>query len=182
MHKEIFPPIIETERLILRPRVIEDAADIFEFSSDPETTEFMSWSSHANIEETIDFINFCIKKQEEKACYDYSIVLKSTGKVIGGGGIYDISKFPHKGEIGWILNKNYWGHGYMPEAMKALIEYLFKNKLVHRIESNHYLGNEKSGRVMQKLGMTYEGTNIDRFLVRGKYVSGKQYAIINPYK
>lgn len=181
MTKEIFPPIIETERLILRPRVITDAADIFEFASDPEVTKYVNFDTNTSIEETVQFLETCIKRYEAKELYDYAFVLKETGKVIGGGGAFNIDRFPHRCEIGYVLNRKYWGQGFVPEAMKAVIDYLFRNRLVHRIESYHYIGNEKSGRVMQKIGMTYEGTQIDRFFVKGKYVSAKCYAIINPY-
>lgn len=175
MHK--YPDLLETKHLILRPVKAGDATDIFEYAGDEENTRFMIFNTHKSIDETVAFIDYITKLQNTVP--HYALVLKENNKLIGCGGIMDVSNFPHCGAIGYILNKKYWGLGYTAEAMKAIIDYLFKNKLVHRIEACHFTENESSGRVMQKLGMIYEGTSKDKLFIRGKYITVKNYAIIN---
>ncbi|MDR3294001.1 MAG: GNAT family N-acetyltransferase [Clostridiales bacterium] len=174
-----YPPTLETKRLLLRPYDLKDAADIFEYAGDVETTRYMSWDTHKNIYETLDFLNGMRIRYENNTTLDYAFVLKSSGKVIGGGGCFDTGEFPHTAKIGYILNKAYWGQGLAVEAMSAVFDYLFNTLKVHRIEAYHYAENEKSGKVMVKLGMSYEGTKPDGAFVRGAYKTLKFYGILN---
>jgi ribosomal-protein-alanine N-acetyltransferase len=138
------------------------------------------FDSHTSIYDAINFIGGEQAKYENKKCLDYAFVLKGTGKVIGSGGVFDFKDFPHNAEIGYILNKEYWGKGYAVEGMKAIFDYLFNVLHIHRIEAYHFAENTMSGRVMQKLGMTYEGTQIDALFLKGRYWTIKLYVIINP--
>jgi ribosomal-protein-alanine N-acetyltransferase len=177
-----FMPILETERLILRPYEASDASDVFEYASDPETTKYVKFETHTSVYDAINFIGGLRTKYENKKCLDYAFIFKETGKQIGGGGVSDFKDFPRKAEIGYILNKKYWGNGYAAEGMKAIVDHLFNVLRVHRIEAYHNIENPKSGRVMQKLGMTYEGTQIDARFIKGAYWTIKLYGIINPNK
>ncbi|MDR3262732.1 MAG: GNAT family N-acetyltransferase [Clostridiales bacterium] len=179
MPDDVFPPILKTDRLILRAYAFQDAVDIFEYAGDPETTLYTTFDTHKCIYDTVDFLSNMRIRYENKTAYDYAIVSKENGKVIGGGGVMNTSKFPHTAEIGYILNKKYWGNGYAVEAMSAVIDYLFETLHIHRIEARHFAENERSGRVMQKLGMTYEGMQVDAAYERERYHSVKYYALIN---
>lgn len=171
---------IETQRLILRRIGSQDAQDIFEYASDEQTTQFMLFNKHTTIDDTISFIKFMLNKYELNECLDFAFVLKETGKVIGTGGAANLKDIPHSVEIGYILNKKYWGQGLVVEAMQAVMKYLFGVLNVHRIYANHFINNTNSGKVMTKLGMSYEGTSIDSLFVRGKYITTNNYAVINP--
>jgi ribosomal-protein-alanine N-acetyltransferase len=176
-----FMPILETERLILRPFKVEDAGDVFEYASDSETAKYMNFDAYTSIYDAINFIGGLQTKYENKKCLDYAFVLKETGKVIGGGrGVFDSEDSPHKVGIGYIINKKYWGNGYTVEGMKAIFDRLFNVLHIHRIEAYHFAENTTSGRVMQKLGMTYEGTQVDAVFLKGRYWTIKLYGIINP--
>ncbi len=180
INKEYDLPIFETKRLILRPFKIEDAADIFEYASDAENTKYMLFDTHKTIEDATSFINFTISKYKEKKYLDYVFVLKDSNKVIGSGGVGSLDKAPHNVEIGYIINKKYWGMGYAKEAITKIIEYCFQVLDIHRIEGRHFSENINSGKVMQKLGMKYEGEQQDKIFIRGNYINIKNYSIINP--
>lgn len=171
-------PTLETNRLILRKLTLEDARDIFEYASDDETTQYMTWDTHSSTEDTKDYINFNLGRYEKDETGEWGIVLKESGKLIGALGFswYDMKN--KRAEIGYVLSKKYWGKGIMPEAVRRLIKFAFEEMGLNRIECCHFTPNEKSGRVMQKAGMSYEGLARERFYAKEKYWDVKQYAII----
>ncbi|NLM52496.1 MAG: GNAT family N-acetyltransferase [Firmicutes bacterium] len=171
-------PQLETERLILRKLTLQDADDIFAYGSDPEVSRFMTWETHQSIEETKSFINFILDKYEKDEAGEWGIVLKSTGKLIGSVGIprYDLQN--KSAEIGYVLSRKYWGQGIMPEAVSRVLQFAFEEMGLNRIESCHYVRNEKSGRVMQKVGMSFEGVVREKIFAKNKFWDVKQYAIL----
>ncbi|NLM21557.1 MAG: GNAT family N-acetyltransferase [Peptococcaceae bacterium] len=171
-------PQLETERLILRKLTLQDADDIFAYGSDPEVSRFMTWETHKSIEEARSFINIILDKYEKDEAGEWGIVLKSTGKLIGSVGIprYDLKN--KSAEIGYVLSRKYWGQGIMPEAVSRVLQFAFEEMGLNRIESCHSLPNEKSGRVMQKVGMSFEGVIREKIFAKNKYWDVKQYAIL----
>jgi len=176
--KSTTPPAIETERLILRPFKITDAEAVFAYASDAENTRYMIWERHKTPKDTIDFINFELSNYEKGNCFDYAFILKETGKLIGSGGCM-AANVPHCAEIGYIIDKKYWGKGLVPEAMAALVEFFTRELGIKRIEAKHFAENPNSGKVMLKLGMKYEGTLRQKVYARGRYWNVLQYARIN---
>ncbi|GHV01937.1 GNAT family acetyltransferase [Clostridia bacterium] len=177
--KKRIPPVIETERLILRPFEPADAPAIFAYSSDPENTKYMLWEPNKTLKDTEKFISDEIEKYKTGRDYDYAFILKKTGALIGtGGAAVGEGIFARTAEIGYILDKRYWGNGYAPEAMRALSDYLFKEKGIRRIQAKHFIANPASGRVMEKIGMRYEGTFAEYLFARGAFQTVKMYAMI----
>ena len=84
--------------------------------------------------------------------------LKETGKIIGNISVVRVREDIGEALIGYCMTREYWGNGYMPEALKAVIDYLFDVADMNRVCATHDVNNPKSGRVMQKAGMKYEGT------------------------
>ncbi len=175
------PPAIRTERLVLRPFRMTDAADVFAYASDDEVSRYMTWETHRSIEDSLGYLRFTLDAYRSGNHYDYAIELAETGHVIGAGGAFrGIERDGRFAEIGYVLHRDYWGRGLMPEAMGAFVRFLFEAKDVHRVEAYHFEPNRKSGRVMQKIGMSYEGTCKDKYFVKGAYRTVCLYAVINP--
>lgn len=149
---------IETERLILRKFEENDAENIFNnYASKDNVTEFLSWKSHKSLDDTKSYLeNFVLPAYESDDTYRWAIVLKETNEVIGCVDVVRLNRNFKKVELGWVLDDKYWGKGLMPEAAKAVLDYLVQEGFV-RIEAHHNVANPKSGRVMEKIGMTYEG-------------------------
>lgn len=171
-------PQLETERLILRKLVSEDVKDIYAYASNDEVSKYMSWDTHKSIEDSKGFINFVLGKYEKDEAGEWGIVLKETGKLIGSTGCYQYSKQNSCAELGYAINRSHWGKGIMPEAVNGVLKFAFEEMGLNRIECYHYVLNEKSGRVMQKVGMTYEGTARGKIYAKGMYCDVKQYAIL----
>ena len=149
--------MIETERLILRPFVKEDASDLFEYLKEPEVNCFACMkinSPEAAVKEAM-------KRGEDKEFY-FAIVLKENGKVIGEMDAYPESTGPEGGVKDtfspcWMLNKAYKGKGYAYEAARAFFDYLFSQKGARRIYAYTEDYNIACQRLCEKLGMRREG-------------------------
>ena len=150
----------ETERLIIRQWEKKDYKDLYEYASLDEVTKFLCWSTYKDEQAAIDRINFLLEEyQKESIENDFAIELKSENKVIGSIGFMHYStKNEGSIELGFVLNPNYQGHGYMTEALVGAFKYIKKQNLAKRIVCTHDTLNVKSGNVMKRAGMTFEGT------------------------
>lgn len=149
---------IETERLILRRFVIEDAGAVYRnWASEDEVTKFLTWPTHTSVEVTKMVLDSWIEKYGNTDFYNWGIEIKETGELIGNISVVSIKENIKEAMIGYCMGTKWWGQGIMPEAGKAVVRYLFEETGVHRIAANHDKNNPRSGRVMQKIGMTYEG-------------------------
>ena len=149
---------IETKRLVLRRFRIEDAQDMFDnWASDPEVTRYLTWTPHKDVGETKALLTDWTGKYEDGIYFDWAMELKESGKVIGNISAVRIDERTETATIGYCMGKAFWGRGLMPEALKAVMDFLFDAACMNRVEACHDPRNEKSGRVMDKAGMKLEG-------------------------
>ena len=149
---------IETERLILRRYVIDDAEDMFRnWASDPEVTKYLTWPAHPNVDLTRMLLNDWIPRYEDGGYFNWAMESKENGRVIGNISVVTLLEDIEAAEMGYCLGRAYWGRGFMPEALKAVMDYLFGTVGLNRIAAAHDVNNPKSGRVMEKAGMKLEG-------------------------
>lgn len=147
--------IIETNRLVLRPFKQSDLEDFFEYASVDGVGEMAGWHHHENKQKSQEILNLFI--DEDKV---FAICLKSSGKVIGSLGVEKygleekLTEFNgYLGrEIGYVLSKDYWGNGLMPEAVSAVINYLFNEIGLDFLICGYYFFNGQSKRVQEKCG------------------------------
>lgn len=146
---------IETERLILRPFLETDLNDFYEYASVEGVGEMAGWPHHRSKEESTQILNGFIKNDKT-----FAICFKENNKVIGSLGVEEygledkLSEFDgYRGrEIGYVLSKDYWGRGIMPEAVKAVIDYLFSSLDLDFLTCGYYDFNHQSKRVQEKCG------------------------------
>lgn len=174
----ILLPILETPRLILRPIELNDAASVFAYATHPLVGPNAGWKPHEDIKEAIKFIDYCIKKREFGQPGNYAILLKSEHKMIGTIEVHSYKE--HKGEIGFVLHPDYWNQGLMTEAAKMVIIYAFEILQLERLSYNHFIGNERSKRVCEKLQFQFEGILRKKFLrYDGVAIDEAVYSIID---
>ncbi len=150
--------IIETDRLILRPFRSGDAPLMYKnWAGDRDVTRFLTWNAHRSVSDSEFVVNMWAAEYNENSCYNWAIVLKDISEPIGSIGVARIHDNTDAAEIGYCIGKNWWGNGIMTEAFSAVIPYLFDVGF-NRITAAHAVKNPASGRVMQKCGLTYEGT------------------------
>lgn len=170
--------VFETDRLILRKLELADAEDMFKNYCGSETvTKYLSWNAHKSLEDTKQYLEkFALPRYNDNP-YIWAIVLKETNEVIGCIDVVKIDLTKKSVELGWVLSEKYWGQGLMPEAGMPIRDYLFEEGFV-RIWARHNIANKKSGRVMQKIGMIYEGTQRKADLDnQGNFIDLDIYAI-----
>lgn len=143
----------ETERLIIRNLVPDDAESAFEWCGDPEVNKYMIYPLYHRVEDVRTWI--AGKNEDDPDNYDLGFALKETGELIGCGGLV-FDKERDVWVMGYNIKKKYWGNGYVPEAMQGIIDHIKKTREVKAIEGEFATENSKSRRVMEKLGMTYK--------------------------
>lgn len=149
---DISKVVLQTERLILRPWRREDLADFYEYASVDGVGQMAGWLPHKSMEESLAIL-------ERFMAHKKTFALEHRGKVIGSLGIeeYDEKELPEYQEklgreLGYVLSRDYWGQGLMPEAVKAVIQYLFEEVKLDFIVCGHFTENEQSKRVQEKCG------------------------------
>lgn len=175
---------LHTQRLTLRPWRQEDLQDFYEYASVEGVGQMAGWLPHKNLDESQKILDSFIGKKKTFAL-DYQ------GKVIGSLGIeeYNEERFSALLDLrcrclGFVLSKVYWGQGLMPEAVEAVIKWLFEEDRLDAILCAHFHWNRQSARVQQKCGFqpfaegtyeTYYGTReneIVNILYRGDWERG----------
>ena len=142
----------ETEHLLIRPMVPEDAEAVFRWGGDPEVNRYMIYPLYHKAEDVRAWLES--RDAEDPDNYDEGIVLKSTGELIGSGGMR-YAPGRNAWEIGYNLRADQWGHGYTGEYLTALMDVIRKERPVEAIDGIFAAENGKSRRVMEKLGMVY---------------------------
>lgn len=171
------PPVLSTERLILC-RICEDfAADMYEYSSDPDVTKYLTWSPHSSLRETERFISVLQKKYKDGSFNDWGLVYKENGKFIGTCGYTCFNYSENTAEVGYVLSKNYWGQGLAAEALKAVMRFGFDTFNLDGYIAKHMEGNDASGRVMQKCGMKLDGIYRHSMFIKGEFKNIVVYKI-----
>lgn len=157
---------LKTRRLCLRPVTLEDAEDMFEYASDEETVTYVFPLNQELAETRKNIAGYFMDQPLGK----YGIVLKETQKFIGTIDLR-IDEVNAVAETGYVLNKDFWGNGYMSEALEEILRLGFEELNLMRIFAGHDEDNQKSGRVMEKVGMTIEGVTPNARICKGKVVT-----------
>lgn len=129
------------------------------WASDPEVTKFLTWPAYQSMETAFPVLSMWIKDYEKANFYQWIIVLKDLGEPIGSISAMDPNDVLEKTEIGYCIGKSWWHQGLMTEALQAVIDFLFRDVGMNRIEAKYDTNNPHSGAVMKKCGMKYEGTS-----------------------
>ena len=147
--------IMETKRLVLRKFCHDDLFDFFTYASQSDVGINAGWKPHEKLSESRTVLQNFIASDEVLA-----IVEKSSKKVIGSIGLHINGRFRRgvaSRELGYVLNHDFWNKGYMSEAVRAVLMLGFINMHLEIITCGHYPENERSKRVIEKNGFSYEG-------------------------
>ena len=173
---------IETDRLILRAWRDGDLEDFYEYARVDGVGQMAGWLPHASMEKSRMILDLFIREKKT-----FALELKENGKVIGSLGLetrdgsLEIPELMQGREIGYVLSKDYWGRGLMPEAVKAVIDYCFRELKFDYLTCGHFASNSQSRRVIEKCGFVFARDIIHetRF---GTKEPTKLYILYNPQK
>ena len=175
---------LETERLILREWTLSDLDDFFEYAKKPDVGPRAGWLPHENKEKSLEILAKFIAEKKTLA-----IIYKENNKVIGSLGIEKYGSedklsefFDYQGrEIGYVLSKDYWGKGLMPEAVQAVIDYCFNELNYDFLLCGYFDFNKQSRRVQEKCGFKpYRKLNFETRM--GTVEPGVLSLLANPNK
>ena len=148
---------LQTERLHLRPVNQNDLSDIHEIVSDPEVSETAGFAVSANMEASVKRMLEYMDDNETLA-----VVLKENNKLIGTVSLqkrnwtmYPLDRKRKGRELGFDLNRSYWGRGLMPEAVMAVCDFCFEKLDFDFLTAGYFLGNTKSQRAIEKCGFVF---------------------------
>ena len=168
---------IETERLTLRRFELTDAETMFRnWANDDEVTRFMRWQTHKDVDVSRGVMQQWVESYKDDSSYHWGICLKD-GEMIGSIGAF-VTEIDYRANIGYCIGRKWWNKGYTSEALKALINYMFTNTDIERLEAYHAAENAASGKVMLNVGMAHEGFARHKFKSREGFHDSDMYGII----
>jgi ribosomal-protein-alanine N-acetyltransferase len=150
--------LITTDRLVLRPVLHGDAQDLYEIFSDRQVMKYYDLLPFESLERAKEQIEFFTRGFEQRTMIRWGIELKQSGKLIGTCGLFAFNEDALKAELGYELNSSYQGNGFMTEALKAVLDYTFRECGINRVEAFVEPLNTASQGLLEKLGFTKEGT------------------------
>ncbi|SDR72400.1 GNAT family N-acetyltransferase [Gramella sp. MAR_2010_147] len=176
--KNINFPKFETERLLLRKIKRQDQSNIHKGLSHKEVIRYYG-VQYGTFEDTEEQINWYENLEKSGSGMWWAIYLKNSNEFCGAVGYNDHNKEHNKAEIGFWLLPDYWGNGFIKEAAEIIIEYLFHDLKIHRLEAYVESENRNSAKVLDKLAFKLEGSMQDCEVKKGKYISIELFAKIN---
>ncbi len=166
---------LSTKRLLLRTMKESDAHHLFKIWSDPDVTKFMNISTFTHEDQAQEMIELLNELALDHKAISFTIIEIASNEIIGSCGFNAIDFENARAEIGYDIAKAYWGKGYAPEGIMALVNYAFTTLAFNRIEAKVEPGNVNSIKVLEKLHFTFEGT------LRQYEKSNEVFKVINSY-
>ena len=162
-------PTLETERFTLRKLSMDDTDDMYDYAGRADVTEYLTWSPHAEKSYTFEYLSYLQKRYKTGDFFDWAVVCRDTGKMIGTCGFTRFDFQNDGAEVGYVINPEFQGQGIATEVVGRVIRFGFENLALNRIECRFIPQNLASHRVMEKNGMTFEGIKREGVLLKGKH-------------
>lgn len=171
-------PQLESKRLLLRKLTLADAPDVQIIRSDEKVMNYMDSDKHVTIQYSENFISENLKMYGQKEGIFWGLIEKTSGKFIGDFAYWKIDKKNSRAEIGYALKPEFWGKGFMKEAMIQIINFGFNDLKLHSIEANINPGNENSRGILTKLGFKKEAYFRENYYFNGEYLDSEIYSLL----
>ncbi len=162
-------PPLETERLLLRKFTEDDVAAVFEYGRDPEVARFVTWSPHATPDDSRAFVGAAMADYAAGRIGPWGVVVKDEGRLIGSAGFVNWQPEHGRAEVGYAIGRAHWGKGLVTEALREIARFAFAVMQLNRLVALCEPENVASARVMEKVGMRYEGTLRQYTFIKGAF-------------
>jgi [ribosomal protein S5]-alanine N-acetyltransferase len=171
-------PFLESERLIFKSLGKMDAAGLFLIRSNEEVMKYMDTTALDSLKSAQTLISFFNNQFRNKTAITWGMFVKAEKKLIGSFSFWKINK-PHcRAEIGYSIRPDFWGNGFMTETFKTLIEFGFSQMGLHSIEANVNPQNNKSIRLLERIGFKKEACFRENFFFNEKYLDSVIYCLL----
>ena len=172
------PTVLATERLLLRRLVAPDAAALFDVFSDPEVMRYWSSAAWSAMEQADQYI---IAADEGLARGDnlrLGIEVAAGGQLIGQITLHGFSQQNRRCDVGYALGRAHWGHGYLGEALAAMLDHGFSELDLNRVEADIDPRNAASAKALERMGFRHEGLMRERWIVAGEMCDTAFYGLL----
>lgn len=169
---------LRTERLLLRPVRESDAAALFEIFADPQVTRYLSRPAWTTLDQSRKRIAEDVKAMAAGEYLRLAVVRRSDREFIGECSLFNRVERARRAEVGYALARKAWGHGYVNEALRSLLEFAFSKLALNRIEADIDPRNRASARSLQRLGFAREGHLRERWIVAGEVSDSDLYGLL----
>jgi ribosomal-protein-alanine N-acetyltransferase len=149
---------LESDRFYLRPISAEDAVDMYLYASDPDVVRYLPWEPAYSPEAVRPHLQEQVARRRRGESLELAIILRENGRMIGSTNLMDMRSQRGQAELGYLLAQSYWGHGIMTEAAYLTLGFGFREIGLEKVIAWADEDNIASQRVMQKLGMTFAGS------------------------
>ena len=171
-------PTLETEHLSLRGMRVSDAEDMYAYAQLESVTRYLTWTPHPNIKHTKEYLTYVGQRYRTGDFFDWAVVCKEDGRMIGTCGFTSFDFTSDAAEIGYVLNPDYHGRGLATEAVREILKFGFEVLKLHRIEAKFLKENNRSLRLMERVGMQFEGYAREALKIKGQYRTVGRCAIL----
>lgn len=172
------PDRLETARLVMRPIRLEDSPAFFDIFSDEETLRFWSGETLRDLEQARTLVCRELELSASDNCINWGIALPGPDRLIGKFTLFQFHAQNRRAEVGYILDRRFWGKGYMTEAMGEILAYAFNDLELHRLEADSDPGNEASLALLRKFGFEREGYFRERWHVNGNWLDSVMFGLL----
>ena len=172
------PPVLERERLRLRPLRAADAEAVLNLYSDPKVMRYLARPAFAELSQAHEFLEKALAAYAEGSNLQLAIERKSDGAFIGLCLLFRFNKPSARAEIGYALGSGHWSRGYAGEALAALVTHAFGPLALNRLEADIDPRNLASARVLERLGFQAEGRLRERWIVKGETSDSLMYGLL----
>ncbi|MGG3466299.1 GNAT family protein [Neobacillus pocheonensis] len=168
-----------SSRLLLRQFSQQDVDSFYLYRSSPEVAKFQSWENYQYHDAEI-----FVRKQSQSVpnqpgtWFQFAIALAETNQLIGDCALHTLLAEPRIVEIGFTLAEEHQGKGYASEAVRVLLNYVFNDLRKHKVIAFTDVRNEKSIRLLERVGMRREGHLLENYMSKGLWVDEYQYALL----
>src|SRR4051812_15397025 len=169
---------LRTDRLVLRPFEVADAPGLLAVVSDPEVARYLSRPAWTSLAQACEAIARHRTAAQNGEYVQLAVIRQEDGLLLGDCCLFKMVAGQRRAEIGYSMRRDAWGHGYMNEALHALITWGFDALDLHRIEADIDPRNAASARVLQRHGFTQEGLLRERWVVAGEVSDSAIYGLL----
>jgi len=170
-------PVLTTQRLILRPLRLEDTVDYFTFAGDPQVTRYLRWGPHASLQDTQTYLAEVIDGYARRPDGLWGIALPAEGRLVGTIHLMEINTNSRKADVGVVVSAQYWHQGIASEALRRVLAFCFQDLKLQRVQGLPVSGNTAVCCLLEKCGMTHEGTLRHAALQKGQWWDFEMYTI-----
>ena len=166
--------ILTSARLTIRPFRVEDAPALAAYRSDPDVARYQDWSTPFPVEAATRMIEE-MTDPAEPGWFQYAI--DHRGTVIGDIGVNTHENLM-QADIGYTLAPAHQGHGYATEAVRRMLRHLFTDRGLHRVSAECDARNERSAKLLARLGFRQEGHRVENTWIKGEWTDDLLFGLL----